>query len=200
MSAAPRPTPGAGDRGPRGAGPPPARPAAASSGAVLASGAPPWGRRVPRLAWRPPLDAPTTTAQDTYARYVERVDRALAAGTAMNAGSSWATCCRRRDRALRGSPVAGHGGRGPRWPYDNAVLGDGTVPLAIARAVMVPTLVLVGGESPPFKRAAADALVAAMPRAESRVLSGETTMASPEILAPVLAAFLGGRAEERARG
>lgn len=179
-----------------------------SSGAVLAlraAAAALGPARVPRLAlYEPPLDAPDDDeAQDAYARYVERVDRALAAG--------------RRDEALElflgdmlpPEEIAALRGT-PEWPameavahtlaYDNAVLGDGTVPLAIARAVTVPTLVLVGGASPPFKRAAADALVAAMPRAESRVLSGETTMASPEILAPVLAAFLGGRAEERARG
>lgn len=76
--------------------------------------------------------------------------------------------------------------------YDNAVMGDGSVPAEAAHAASMPALVLDGGDSPDFKHEAADALVRAMPQAQRKTLEGQSTMVSPEILAPVLAAFIAG--------
>jgi pimeloyl-ACP methyl ester carboxylesterase len=77
----------------------------------------------------------------------------------------------------------------PTLAYDNAVLGDGAVPIEVARAVRVPALVLAGGDSLDFKLTAADDLAAALPDARRLNLDGQTTLVPPEVLAPVLTAF-----------
>lgn len=89
----------------------------------------------------------------------------------------------------------------PDWPameavaptlvYDNAVMGDGAVPMDVASAVAVPTLVLAGGDSPPFKHEAARALTNAVPHGRHLTLDGHTTLAPPEVIAPVLRDFFG---------
>ena len=78
--------------------------------------------------------------------------------------------------------------------YDNILLGDGSVPVGRAAAVVAPTLVLAGGESFPFMRETARALAEAIPDARSRVLEGQTHAVAPEFLAPVLKEFFGDRA------
>jgi pimeloyl-ACP methyl ester carboxylesterase len=77
----------------------------------------------------------------------------------------------------------------PTLAHDNAVMGDGAVPVDVARAVTVPSLVLDGGESPDFKRVAADALARALPQARRRTLEGQATLVAAEVLAPVLKDF-----------
>lgn len=87
----------------------------------------------------------------------------------------------------------------PEWPvmesvahtlaYDNEVMGDSGVPAAIAGRATMRTLLLVGDQSPDFKRQAAEALVEAMPSAELMVLAGQDTRVSPENLRPVLRDF-----------
>jgi pimeloyl-ACP methyl ester carboxylesterase len=79
----------------------------------------------------------------------------------------------------------------PTLAHDNAVLGDGSVPVSVARRVLVPALVIDGSESPPFKRAAADALARALPSSERRTLEGVDTLVPPDALAPVLTEFFG---------
>lgn len=73
--------------------------------------------------------------------------------------------------------------------YDNAVMDDGAVPVKEAQAVTIPTLVLVGSDSPEFKHEAANGLVNAMPHAQRKILEGQATLIPPEILAPILAEF-----------
>jgi pimeloyl-ACP methyl ester carboxylesterase len=87
----------------------------------------------------------------------------------------------------------------PEWPlmesvaptlaYDNEVMGDGSVPFEDAKAATMPALVLDGGESPEFKREAADALARAMPRAQRKTIDGEMTLVTPGVLAPMLVVF-----------
>jgi hypothetical protein len=87
----------------------------------------------------------------------------------------------------------------PEWPlmeavahtlaYDNEVLGDGSVSVETAKAASMPALLMVGGESPDYKREAADALAKAMPDAERKTLEGQETLVPPEVLAPVLGEF-----------
>jgi hypothetical protein len=50
-------------------------------------------------------------------------------------------------------------------------------------------LVLDGGESPEFKREAADALARVMPRAQRKTIDGEMTLVTPGVLAPMLVEF-----------
>ncbi|MHB1134653.1 MAG: alpha/beta fold hydrolase [Chloroflexota bacterium] len=87
----------------------------------------------------------------------------------------------------------------PQWPlmeavaptltYDNAVLGDGGLPAAEARALTVPTLVLDGDGSLDDFRAAADALVRLLPRARRQTLPAQTHSPAASIVAPALVDF-----------
>jgi pimeloyl-ACP methyl ester carboxylesterase len=88
----------------------------------------------------------------------------------------------------------------PLWPtmeataptiaYDNAAMGDGTVPHDKAGRIGIPTLVIAGSLSPSELRHAAQTVAKAIPRARYRDLEGESHAASPETLAPLLKDFL----------
>jgi len=82
----------------------------------------------------------------------------------------------------------------PTLAYDSAVMGDesgGTVPLDLARAAAPPTLVLVGGASPPWMIDTDRTLAEALPAGRLRVLDGEEHVVEPAVLVPVLAEFFG---------
>ena len=93
----------------------------------------------------------------------------------------------------------------PMWPemervahtlaYDGAVMGDrmsgGPLPGAWS-AISVETLVIDGGNSPAWQRAAVRALADVLPSARRRTLEGQDHGADPEVLAPVLAEFFAG--------
>ena len=80
---------------------------------------------------------------------------------------------------LRGSPDwALLEANAPTLAYDYTVLGDGGVPVAAARAVEMPVLLLVGEESEEYKHTAVEELVKALPHVELVATSGagfETT-------------------------
>jgi pimeloyl-ACP methyl ester carboxylesterase len=89
----------------------------------------------------------------------------------------------------------------PVWPaleglahtlvYDTAIMGNNTLPARQAAAVMAPTLVIAGGESPAWLRNAALALADAVPNAEHRVLEGQDHFAPDQVtIAQVLVEFL----------
>jgi pimeloyl-ACP methyl ester carboxylesterase len=88
----------------------------------------------------------------------------------------------------------------PFWPalegiahtlaYDAVIMGDGTFPAERAGAVGVPTLVLVGGASPPWAAAAGSALEAAMPDATLRTIEGQDHNVTTEALVPVIRDWL----------
>lgn len=168
---------------------------AISSGAALALATAASGPGVARLA----LYEPPFTGEDgdgTRRReYTERLTELLATGRRGDAVALF--------MANVGVPpqvVAGMRG-GPGWPameaiaptlaYDDALLGDGRVPGALASKVTVPTLVLSGGASPDDMRKAARDTADALPHAEHRTLDGQTHDVSPDALAPVLTAFFG---------
>jgi pimeloyl-ACP methyl ester carboxylesterase len=60
----------------------------------------------------------------------------------------------------------------PTLAYDYTLLGDGDVPVSVARAVAMPALLLVGEESAGYKHTAVEALVASLPRAELATTDG----------------------------
>jgi hypothetical protein len=106
-----------------------------------------------------------------------------------------------RFMTLVGTPpeaIAGMRG-GPAWPifeaiaptlaYDDAALGDGTVPMAEAAMVKVPTILIDGAASPAMLRGATAAVADAIAQAQRRTLSGQTHDVSPDALAPVLIEF-----------
>lgn len=92
----------------------------------------------------------------------------------------------------------------PRWPglmalaptlaYDSAVMGDlekgAAIPEALTARVMRPGLVLVGSESPPFMIEVSRRLAYLLPQGDHRVIEGQDHVVEPDVLAPIVAAFL----------
>ncbi len=89
----------------------------------------------------------------------------------------------------------------PMWPafeaiahtlaYDDAVMGDYTLPRERVKEVATPTLVIGGEESDPRLGHAARALAAELPNAEHRTLAGQTHDVAPDAIAPVLREYFG---------
>jgi len=80
----------------------------------------------------------------------------------------------------------------PTLAYDNAIMGDGSVPAEWLASITVPMLVIDGGASPAFMQDAAQAAAHALPNARHRTLEGQTHDVAPEALAPVLVEFFKG--------
>lgn len=78
----------------------------------------------------------------------------------------------------------------PTIAYDDAVMGDGTVPREKAGRIGIPTLVIAGSLSSEELRHAAKTVATAIPQARYRALEGQAHKASPEALAPLLREFL----------
>jgi pimeloyl-ACP methyl ester carboxylesterase len=83
--------------------------------------------------------------------------------------------------------------------YDGIIMGDtqSGKPLPVRRwiSVTAPTLVMDGGESPPWLRNAAQALTRILPNAQYRTLKGQdhsVAVMAPEALVPVLEEFFVG--------
>ncbi|MFJ6850094.1 alpha/beta fold hydrolase [Streptomyces sp. NPDC091271] len=73
--------------------------------------------------------------------------------------------------------------------YDDALLGDGSVPAGRLASVTARTLVVTGGFSTEQAHRSTLALAAAIPRARHRTLTGQTRELAPHAIAPVLADF-----------
>ncbi|MEV7102467.1 alpha/beta fold hydrolase [Streptomyces atroolivaceus] len=73
--------------------------------------------------------------------------------------------------------------------YDDALLGDGSVPVARFASVTARTLMVTGGFSTAQARGTTLELAAAIPRARHRTLTGQTRELAPHVIAPVLADF-----------
>lgn len=73
--------------------------------------------------------------------------------------------------------------------YDDAVLGDGSVPAARFAPVRARTLVVCGGAGPATAWTATRQLADALPRGRHRTLTGQTGEPAPQVVAPVLAEF-----------
>ncbi|MEV4537199.1 alpha/beta hydrolase [Asanoa sp. NPDC049518] len=76
----------------------------------------------------------------------------------------------------------------PMLAYDAACLGDGRVPRSLA-TVDQPVLVATGAQPAPFFATAADAMVAALPRARRTLVPRSGHVADPATLAPLLRDF-----------
>ncbi|MFF8917095.1 alpha/beta fold hydrolase [Streptomyces sp. NPDC015032] len=73
--------------------------------------------------------------------------------------------------------------------YDDALLGDGSIPAERFASVTARTLVVCGGSSPARARLSTRALADALPRARHRTLTGQTRELAPQAIAPVLTEF-----------
>jgi len=72
--------------------------------------------------------------------------------------------------------------------YDATIMGDYSLPRTRIARVQVPTLVIDGGQTP-WLSAAADAVAAALPRAQRRTIAGQPHNVDAAALAPILAEF-----------
>jgi pimeloyl-ACP methyl ester carboxylesterase len=78
----------------------------------------------------------------------------------------------------------------PTLAYDAAIVGDRSLPTELIASVTIPTLVICGEQSPPFLRAAAQAVANALPNGRLDTLAGQGHDISPEATAPVMTEFL----------
>jgi pimeloyl-ACP methyl ester carboxylesterase len=160
-----------------------------SSGAVLALEAAASGVAISKLAlYEPPLTVGEEDPEDDFA---ERIEQLISRGRRSDAVELFLTSGGVPPEAIAGMKAE------PSWPlfesvaptlvYDNAVLGDGSVPRQRAATLAVPTLVANGGDSPDFFRQAAEATADAIPGGRHRILEGQSWgRVAPEALAPVL--------------
>lgn len=167
-----------------------------SSGAVLAlraASALGAGKVVKLALYEPPFGSDDDRAKQEFAEYTREMAALLDAGKRGDAVALFVA-------DMVPAEMLEEMRQSPEWPimeavaptlaYDNAVMGDGSVPVDEARAATMPALVLVGGASPDFKHEAVEALVRAMPHAKRRTLEDQTSMPpNPEGLAPVLVTF-----------
>ncbi|MCX7522468.1 alpha/beta hydrolase [Microbacterium sp. STN6] len=165
---------------------------ALSSGVALALlAAAEFGHAIAGLAlYEPPFSAgPDPTASD----YTAKLAQLLAAGARSDA---LALFMRRVGVPEQGIEGMRHS---PTWPqtealaptlaYDDALMGDGTLPADTVRRVMQPCLVMAGEASPPFLRDASENLAHALADAVYRTLPGQTHDAQPDVVACELRGF-----------
>jgi pimeloyl-ACP methyl ester carboxylesterase len=171
-----------------------------SSGAALAlqTAAKLGPARVPRLAlYEPPYGPNDGKQKEEFSGQKRRVNELIKTGRPGDAAAHFLAAIGTPPEALEKLKAS------PEWEamkkidftlaYDYAVLGDGTVPEAIARAIAVPTLVLDGEKSMEFMHATADQVAKLIPGAKRKTLKGQTHQAAPEVVAPVLSEFFQGK-------
>lgn len=102
-----------------------------------------------------------------------------------------------------GTPEAGVRGarHSPGWPgmvaiaptlaYDDAAMGDSTVPVDVAAGLGIPTLALVGGASPDFLSYGVRMLADVVPGARFEVVEGQDHDVAADAVAPHLLRFFG---------
>ncbi|WP_327114290.1 alpha/beta hydrolase [Streptomyces sp. NBC_01341] len=163
------------------------------SGGALALEAHAAGLPVDLLAVYEPPYTPGPAGPAHTSRCTAPMHRLLAAGDRAGAvalhlsraGVPEATIARiRRSPLWHGLEAVAH-----TLAYDDALLGDGTVPTGRFASLTARTLVVTGGFSPPQTHETTLALAAAVPRARHRTLTGQTRELAPHVIAPVLADF-----------
>jgi alpha/beta hydrolase family protein len=173
----------------------------ASSGGALVLEAAAAGLAVDRIAvYEVPYMDNDQDAQQ-WSEYVDRLTAALADGQRGDAIELFMRLAGSSEEDIAGARAS------PFWPglealaptlaYDAACLGDGRPRAARLASITQPTLVAtggipdphMGGLQPGFFDAAADAVAAALPTAERRIIEGQTHVADPKVLAGVLEKF-----------
>jgi pimeloyl-ACP methyl ester carboxylesterase len=167
-----------------------------SSGAVLALEAAARGLAITKLAlYEPPFNTEEDQLQESQ-YYTQQLNAFLADGRRSDAVAFAMT--------MFGAPVetVAEMQHSPMWSrfesaaptlaYDNAIMGDGFVPIERMASVTVATLVIDGGSSFDFMKDAARVLIDALPNAQRRTLEGQTHNVDPKVLAQTLMAFFAG--------
>jgi pimeloyl-ACP methyl ester carboxylesterase len=168
-----------------------------SSGAVLALEAAARGLKIARLAlYEPPfiVDQSRPPYPEDYVDHLAGLiasgRRGDAAAYAMaNAGVPAPVVEQMRSQPFWGAfEAVAH-----TLVYDGAVMGEtqrGRPLPARFQKVEQPTLVMVASKAPDWARAAADALVAALPEGTLETLEGEFHSVDPEVVGPIVAGFM----------
>ncbi|MFJ3289294.1 alpha/beta fold hydrolase [Streptomyces sp. NPDC086669] len=166
-----------------------------SSGGALALRAAASGLPVPRIAVYEVPFAVYEGGAEERAEYTERLTSALAEDWRGDAVELFLRLTGLGEGIIQGARQS------PMWPgmesiapslaYDDAVMGDGLVPEARLASITAPLLSLAGGASPDWMREAARIVADTAPQGTYRVLERQSHMVEPEVLAPVLAEFLG---------
>ncbi len=169
-----------------------------SSGAVLTLHAAARGLTIKKMAlYEAPFNAGDDDApQASENNYTKQLTALLAEGRRGDAAALAMTTFGAPAQAVAGMRQM------PFWPsfeavaptlaYDNAIMGDGSVPTTLITSITVPTLVLDGGASPAFMHNAAEAVAHSLPNAQRCTLAGQTHDVDPDVLAPMLAEFFAG--------
>ncbi|MGW0871284.1 alpha/beta fold hydrolase [Streptomyces sp. NPDC002740] len=168
-----------------------------SSGGALVLEAAAAGLPVPRVAV---YETPYALDEEDVrgrAAYTANLTEALAQGRRGDAVELFLRLTGLAEEMIRGarqSPMwEGMEAVAPTLAHDDAVLGGGPPPRERLASVGVPVLALAGEASPPWLREATRAVADAVADGAYRVLGGQTHMVDPNVLAPVLAEFLGSR-------
>ncbi len=171
-----------------------------SSGSVVALEAAVAGLPVDNvIMYEPPFVLPESGFPPPPADYVETLNRMVAAGDVDGPPTYFMQNVGMPPEAIEGAK------RSSMWPimqsigptiaYDGQFMFDayytaGKFPDRWQKATM-PVLVLNGDKSFPFMPVAADAVAKALPNASRQTLAGQDHGPKPDVLAPVLADFLG---------
>jgi pimeloyl-ACP methyl ester carboxylesterase len=169
-----------------------------SSGAGLALHAAAHGLPISKLVLHEPPYVPDGEEERRTSReYAEKLEAILAEGRRGDAVELFMTTVgtpqEMVDR-MRSEPWwAGMEAIAPTLAYDSEVMGDssrgGTIPVDLVGGVTRPTLVLVGGASPPWMIDVGRQIADAIPNGRHRVLEDQEHVVPPELLAPVLTKF-----------
>jgi pimeloyl-ACP methyl ester carboxylesterase len=134
-------------------------------------------------------------AQKVWREYIKDLTEALASGRRGDAVALFMALVgvpAARIEEVRHAPFwSGMEAVAPTLAYDHtAIMGkDGAIPVKRAARVHVPTLVMAGGNGAPFMLETAKTLSKVIPKAELRVLEGQTHEVDPKALAPALTEF-----------
>jgi pimeloyl-ACP methyl ester carboxylesterase len=163
-----------------------------SSGAALAARAAVAGLPVRHLVmWEPPFQL-DPAGQQASLEYAQKLRGLLAEdrrGDALALFMSIAGVPEQMVAGIRQSPWWPVGeGLAHTLAYDAAVMGDASVPVAYAD-ITCPTLVLTGGDSPPFFAVGAEAAAAVVPGGRAAVLDGQTHNVAADVLADAVRDF-----------
>jgi pimeloyl-ACP methyl ester carboxylesterase len=176
-----------------------------SSGAELARATAARGISVPKLAMYEPPYFVDDSRPASRPDLIPQLEGLVGDGLRGDAVELWM-----REGPMKGMPPEALDGMlaemraAPMWqglealahtlPYDTRVMAPtqarGPLPTEWTDSVTLPTLVMDGGESPPWQRNACRALVELLPDATYRTLEGQDHRAEPSAVAPVLEAFL----------
>ena len=165
-----------------------------SSGAALAIEAAARGLVITKLAfYEPPFNSGDATGRQASENYTRQLTALLTEGRRGDAVALAMTTWGAPAEAIAGmrqTPVWSlFESVAPTLAYDNAIMGDGSIPAERLASIRVPTLVIDGGASPAFMHNAAQVVAHALPNAKLRTLEGQTHDVAPEVLAPVLEKF-----------